>query len=146
MHFYINSAIVLLLPENSDHDDQRLTTNSTFRMCQKTFVPGSSKGIVSGRRSNRDYPRKFSRDLSTLQTVVMEDKCGLKFIQWKFRLKFQWILFKKVQLTIFKHWFGWWIGAVQALSHYLNQWWLVYRCIYALLDLNELNLGLAPNT
>ena len=32
-----------------------------------------------------------------------------------------------------------WLGAVQALSHYLNQWWLVYRRIYASLALNELS-------
>ena len=31
--------------------------------------------------------------------------------------------------------------AVQATSHYLNQWWLVYRRIYASLGLNELKLG-----
>ena len=30
---------------------------------------------------------------------------------------------------------------VQATSHYLNQWWLDYRCIYASLGLNELNLN-----
>ena len=29
-------------------------------------------------------------------------------------------------------------GAVQATSHYLNQWWLFYRHIYASLGLNEL--------
>ena len=44
---------------------------------------------------------------------------------FKFRLKFQWSLFLRVQLTIFQHWFRWWLGAVQATSHYLNQWWLV---------------------
>ena len=30
------------------------------------------------------------------------------------------------------------IGAHQATSHYLNQWWFVYWRIYALLSLNEL--------
>ena len=33
------------------------------------------------------------------------------------------------------------LGAVQATSHHLNQWWLVYRRIYASLGLNELNHG-----
>ena len=55
-----------------------------------------------------------------------------------FRLKFHWSLFLRVQLSIFQHWFRWWLGAVQATSHYLNQWWLVYRRIYASLGLNEL--------
>ena len=57
---------------------------------------------------------------------------------FKFRLRFHWSLFPRVQLTIFHHWFRWWLGAVQATSHYLNQWWLVYRRIYASPGLNEL--------
>ena len=31
------------------------------------------------------------------------------------------------------------MASVQATSHYLNQWWQVYRRIYASLSLNELN-------
>ena len=57
---------------------------------------------------------------------------------FEFRLKFQWSLFLMVRLTIFQHWFRQWLGAVQATSHYLNQWWLVYRRIYASPGLNEL--------
>ena len=56
---------------------------------------------------------------------------------FEFRLKFHWCLFLRVQLTIFHHWFRYWLGAVQATSHYLNQWWLDYRRIYASLGLNE---------
>ena len=56
----------------------------------------------------------------------------------EFWLKFHWSLFLRVQLTIFQHWFRWWLGADQATSHYLNQWWLVYRRIYASLGPNEL--------
>ena len=50
------------------------------------------------------------------------------------RLNFHWSLFLRVQLTTFQLWFG----AVQATSHFLNQWWLVYWRIYASLGLNEL--------
>ena len=57
---------------------------------------------------------------------------------FEFRLKFHWSLFLMVQLTIFQHWFRQWLGAGQATSHYLNQWWLIYRRIYASLGLNEL--------
>ena len=42
---------------------------------------------------------------------------------FQLRLKFHWSLFPRVQLTIFQHWFRWWLGAVQPTSHYLNQWW-----------------------
>ena len=65
---------------------------------------------------------------------------------FEFRLKFHWSLFPMVQLTIFQHWFRWWLGAVQATSHYLNQWWLVYRRIYASLGLNELSNKRHPIT
>ena len=61
----------------------------------------------------------------------------------EFRLNFHWSLFLRVQLTIFQHWFRQWLGAIQATSHYLNQWWLVYWRIYASLGLNELNSGLS---
>ena len=57
---------------------------------------------------------------------------------YEFRLKFHWSLFLRVQLTIFQHWFRYWLGAGQATSHFLNQWWLIYRRIYASLGLNEL--------
>ena len=56
----------------------------------------------------------------------------------EFRLNFHWSLFLRVQLTVFQHWFRKWLGAVQATSHYLNQWCLVYWRIYASLSLNEL--------
>ena len=57
---------------------------------------------------------------------------------YKFLLKFHWSVFPGVQLAIFHHWFRQWLGANQVTIHYLNQWWLVYWCIYASLCLNEL--------
>ena len=59
---------------------------------------------------------------------------------YEFWLKFHWSLFLMVQLAIFHHWFRKWLGAVQATSHYLNQWWLGYWSIYASLGLDELML------
>ena len=50
-------------------------------------------------------------------------------------------LLLRVKSTIFKHWFRYWLGDDQAPSHYLNQWWLYYRCIYATLGLNELRVA-----
>ena len=62
----------------------------------------------------------------------------------KFRLRFYWSLFLRVQLTICLHWFSQWVGAIQVTSHYLNQLWLVYWCIYASCDLNELTDKIQP--
>ena len=55
----------------------------------------------------------------------------------EFQLKFHWSLFIRIQLTIFQHWFRWRLGADQVISHYLNQWWLDCRSIYASLVLNK---------
>ena len=71
-----------------------------------------------------------------LQTTFSETFSWLKMCE--FRLKFQWSLFLRVQLTISQHWFRWWLGAVPATIHYLKQWWLDYWRIYASLGLNGL--------
>ena len=58
---------------------------------------------------------------------------------FKFRLRFHISLFPRAQLTL-EHWFRKWLGADQATSHYLNQWWLVYWRIFASLGLIELTI------
>ena len=58
---------------------------------------------------------------------------------YEFRLKIHWRLFLRIQSTINQHWFREWLGADQATSHYLKQWWLVYWRIYPPLGLNELS-------
>ena len=70
------------------------------------------------------------------QTTLSNVFSWMKMLE--FRLKVHWSLFIRIQLTIFQYWFRWWLGADQATSHYLNQWWLDYRRIYASLGLNEL--------
>ena len=57
------------------------------------------------------------------QTTLSNAFSWMKMLE--FRLKFHWSLFIRVQLTIFQHWFRRWLGAGQATSHYLNQWWIV---------------------
>ena len=61
---------------------------------------------------------------------------------YEFLLKFHWSLFLRVQLTKFQQWFRKWLGADQATSHYMDQWWLVYWRIYAPLSLIELRYPL----
>ena len=62
------------------------------------------------------------------------------------QLKFHWSSFLKARLTKFQHWFRKWLGADQATSHYLNQWWFDYRRIYASLGLNKIILILVANS
>ena len=75
-------------------------------------------------------------------TIHSNVPCSIKMFE--FRIRFHWSLFLRFQLTISQHWFWWWLGADQATSHYLNQWWLVYRCIYTSLSLNELLIASWP--
>ena len=70
------------------------------------------------------------------QTTISDAFFWIKMFE--FPLIFHWSLFPMVQLTIYQRWFRQWLGAVQATSHYLNQWWLVHWRIYASLGLNEL--------
>ena len=57
---------------------------------------------------------------------------------YEFWIRFHWNSFLSVKLMIFQHLFRYWLGADQATSHYLNQWWLAYWRMYASLGLNEL--------
>ena len=57
--------------------------------------------------------------------------------KYESRIKLHWSRFLKVQLMVSQHWFKLWLGANQATSHHLKQWWLVYWRIYASLGLNE---------
>ena len=62
------------------------------------------------------------------QTTLSHGFSWMKMYQ--FRLMFHWS-FPKVHLTIFQLRFRKWLGAGQATSHCLNQWWLVHWRIYA---------------
>ena len=42
-----------------------------------------------------------------------------------FRFKFHWTLTLRIPLTTSQHWFREWLGAEQATSHFLNQFWLI---------------------
>ena len=77
------------------------------------------------------------------QTALSNAFSWMKMLE--FRLRFHWCLFLRFELTIFQHWFRYWLGAGQATSHYLNQCWPVYWRIYASLGLNELK-GKPPFT
>ena len=68
-----------------------------------------------------------------------------KHFQLHFTHANAWVLLKialkfvpKVYIKIFQHLFSSWLGADQAASHKLIQWWLIYWHIYALLGLNGL--------
>ena len=73
---------------------------------------------------------------ATFQTIFSNTYSWMKI--YEIGLRFHWSLFLRVQLTIFQHWFRYWLGADQATGHYLNQWWIIYRRIYASLGLNKL--------
>ena len=70
------------------------------------------------------FQTTFSKSFSSVKIVIY----------W---LKFHWSLSLRVQSIIFQHWCRKWLGTDQVTNHYLNQWWLVYWCIYASFGLND---------
>ena len=55
------------------------------------------------------------------QTTFSNQCSWMKMIEFQFQ--FHWNMFLAVQLTISQHWFRWWLVAVQATSHNLDQCW-----------------------
>ena len=64
-------------------------------------------------------------DIDKMAAIWPDDILKCIFSNWMqaFGLKFHWSLFLGVQLTILQHLFRLWLGADQATSLYLNQWW-----------------------
>ena len=136
-------AAILFRPQYVDNDlnlrmkSHRIDFSITGPLC------GESIGVVSQHRGTVTsetvmFLTHCGRDkmAAIFQTTFSNAFSWMKMFE--FRLRFHWSLFPMVWLTIFQHWFRWWLGAGEATSHYLNQWWLVYWRIYASLGLNEL--------
>ena len=93
-----------------------------------------------------NFDQNWDRDkmAAVLQTTFLNIFSWMKI--YEFRSKFHWNLFLRVQLTIFRHWHRWWLCTDQATCHYLNQWWLDYRRIYASLVITVKCHGLYPQS
>ena len=64
----------------------------------------------------------MSEHIEARQMTFYELHSQMHFIEWKC-LNFQ--------STKNQHWLRWWLGAEQATSHYLSQWWPIHWRIYA---------------
>ena len=62
---------------------------------------------------------------------------------YEFCFIFHWTLFLMLKSTIFQHWFRYWLGADQATSHYLNQWWKSTRIFWKWLSF-DLRTSVGP--
>ena len=104
-----------------------LAIHAVFMSCDRSVSLQSSIILTHWGRDKMD---------ALLQTTLSNAFSWMNMIEFGFI--FHWSLFLRVQLTIFHHWFTSWLGANQATSHYLNQWRLDYRHIYASLGLDDL--------
>ena len=95
--------------------------------------PNSGCVCKQNRHFNTLMPKQNGRHFAD---AILDSFSWMKMCE--FRLKFHWSLFLRVRLTIFQHWFRYWLEAGQATNRYLKQVWLDYRRIYAPFDLNEL--------
>ena len=58
---------------------------------------------------------------NNLQTTFSNESSWMKMLELLFKCHCN--LFPRVQLTIYQHLFRQWLGAEQATSYYLKQWW-----------------------
>ena len=75
------------------------------------------------RRNGIHFPDNIFQCIFLNENVWILNTIWLKFVP-------------EVQLTMIQHWFRKWLGAYQATSHYLNQWWSGL----VILGLNKLTL------
>ena len=121
---WYNRLIQRIKPKNSNEVILTVTFDKQrFTLCEHR--PGWiwRKSITTNNIQSRQLIH-WGRDKmdNTLQTTFSNAFAWMKIVV--FWLKFHWNLFLWAQLTIFKHWFGWWLGAGLMTSHYLNQWWM----------------------
>ena len=129
--FHWCGPVIIHLRANSQEISQPSITRISLKISYLKFhsyLPGVNETHWGRDKMDAISQTTFSNAISWMK-------------MFEFRLKFHWSLFLRFQLTIYQHWFRYWLGAVQATSHYLNQWWLIYWCIYASLGLNELTNG-----
>ena len=75
-----------------------------------TKISTANVYILRPRQNSRDFADDILTCIFMYESVYITIKV------------FHWRLLPRVQLTIFQHWFKWWIDAEQATGHYLNQW------------------------
>ena len=81
-----------------------------------TRVPQRNVGIY---HSPGDSPLShWGRDKMDAVSQTMFSNAFSWIEMYESRLKFHWSLFLRFQLTVFPHWFRYWLGAVPATSHY----------------------------
>ena len=99
----------------------------------KLTIIGSDNGLSPGRRQAiiwtnagilliRTLRTNFSDSLSEIRAFSFK-KMHLKMSSGKWRPSCLGLNVLRVQITTFQHWFREWLGADQASSHYVNQWW-----------------------
>ena len=72
---------------------------------------------LSPRKNERHFADFIFKHIFLNEDIWIPIKISLKFVP-------------KGSITISLHSFRLWLPAIQATSHYLNQWWLIYRRIY----------------
>ena len=107
------------------HFHAEITNGSWFLHCLNTTTLidqawGSKMGVESTLMHFLTHWGLDKMDATSQTTFSSAFSWMQMFDFW---LKLHWSLFPRIQLTIFHHWFRWLLGAGQATSHYLNQWW-----------------------
>ena len=93
---------------------------------ENTEIRGMLKKIMKGYQHN---VIKTSIELihrgQDRMAAVLQLHFQMHFLEWKWLCCYSNFteMFPVVHLSICQHWLRWWLGAAQATSHYLIQWW-----------------------
>ena len=101
--------------------------NGALTMTQRTASMAWFVSFAINTLMPKQYGRHFAD--SIFKCVFLNENV---FILIKVSMTFV----HRVQLTIFQHWFNWYVAWL-APNQYLNQWWLVYWLIFASPGHNE---------
>ena len=119
-YFVMIMTIALKCPHWNRSRFRQLITMRTGPGCCFVAITGK---VLSFSCLNTLRPRHMA---AILQTTFSNAFSWMKMYElWQ-------SLFLGVQFTTFQHWFWLWLGADQATSHYLNQWWsclLTHICV-----------------
>ena len=101
-----------------------LWMESSATRCWRCVNEGKSGNVIAASTLNKFAINSISPRQDGCHFADDCFKCSFLNEMYEFRLKCHAGLLG-VQLTIFQHWFRKWLFAVQATSHYQNQWSLV---------------------
>ena len=123
-HLLIQTSLKLVFerPIHKEHWFKSLVPDRHKPVPEPLMIQFTNMNMQPGLNDLKHWGR--GEMAASFQTTFSNTFSWMKM--YEFHLIFHWSLFLRFKLTTFQHWFRKWLGADQATSHCLNQWWSVY--------------------